>query len=81
MSTKIPKAIIIIVGGIITSVLCNTHIDITVVDYDTDSGDEEDFKEIPQSDGSIEPAYVYKGEVLEVNPLKVTEILESLKIQ
>ena len=79
MDPKTPKAIIIMEDGNIFKVLCSENIDIAIIDYDTESGEKEDYIPIPQPDGNMTEAYVYQGEYLELNPSRVTEIMGAIK--
>ena len=78
MKKEIPKIIIVMEGGCITSVLSTDNIDVTIIDYDTEGCDEEDFKLIPQGEGETAMAYVYRGEYPEINPERINEILNSI---
>lgn len=75
--SKKPRVIVTIEGGVVTSILSDVEIDTIVVDYDTDGADENDLKEIPQgTQGPVEDAYVYEGEINEHTPEKVEQIFE-----
>ena len=65
-------------GGCITSVLSTDSIDVTIIDYDIEGCDEEDFKLIPQGEGKTAMAYMYRGEYPEINPERINEILNSI---
>ncbi|HZK93131.1 MAG TPA: hypothetical protein VFC67_02905 [Prolixibacteraceae bacterium] len=78
MKKETPKIIIVMEGGCITSVLSTDNIDVTIIDYDTEGCDEENFKPIPQGEGETAMAYVYEGKLLEINPERISEILTSI---
>lgn len=60
--------IIALDGGLVQSVITDKEVEVIVIDYDIDGLEEDELTLIPQGDGKMENAYVYQGEVLEVNP-------------
>jgi hypothetical protein len=67
--------LIVVEGGLIQSVITDAPIAVTVIDYDTECADDDEICEVPQSDGSMEDAFVYH---LDREPLdeRMTDFLE-----
>lgn len=54
------KVIIVMDGGIVQNVLVNSSVDVTIIDYDVEGGDPNDFKQIRNQE-----AYVFEPNVEE----------------
>lgn len=72
-----PRAVVVMEGGCVQTVLSDTALDVHVLDYDIEGGDGETFA-IPQDDqGKVAPAYRSGGCWNEVNFARVSEILRA----
>ena len=74
---EIPKAVAVIHGGVITSVIGDSPIDVHVIDYDCEGEDPDDCHEIPQGNGKTETAVAYIGEIFEEDEKKVKELIQA----
>lgn len=71
-----PKAVVVVEGGVITSVIGEYPVDVTIVDYDVQ--DDEGTIEIPQGDDKTAPANVW-GWATDIDPKRVKEIMNLIK--
>jgi hypothetical protein len=72
------KAVVVIEGGIVTSVLVNDQaMEVAVIDHDTDGTDPTELTVIP----NIGSVYAYIGDVVEFAPNRVADIFEEISAQ
>jgi len=65
-----PKIWIAIEGGVITSIVTNTEVDVTICDYDEDC----DHNTVIDGDS---PAYIYQGDLVEIDPERTADLFQQ----
>ena len=78
ITKKVPKAVAVVEGGVLTAVIGDAPIDIHVIDYDCEDDDPDDCYEIPQSNGKTATAMAYIGEIFEEDAKRVKELLTAI---
>ncbi|HAH24896.1 MAG TPA: hypothetical protein DCL77_14275 [Prolixibacteraceae bacterium] len=85
-TSDIPNIIVILNGGIVQSILSDKPINVKVIDYDVEGSDDENadndtFREIPEKEDTTTTttAYIYDGDVFELNPEYVHKILKAIQ--
>jgi|GEM_PF-5299109 hypothetical protein len=78
MTTKrvIPRAIVIVEGGIVQDVLTDIDIDVEVVDFDVQGLDDYDTKISPSGGGE---GYVYSGDVQSKNVKRLDQYWDLIQ--
>lgn len=78
MSSKIPKIIVMVDGGIVQEVLCDRECEIEVLDFDTEGMDSNVETLVPLGSEHGGEAIVYRGDVATISPKKVNQFMAAI---
>jgi len=67
------KIVLIIEGGLIHEVIADSMIEVLTIDHDTEGGDQQCIREIPQDNASSQKCYIRFEEVL-VDALRLAKL-------
>lgn len=73
ITLPMPRVVVALEGGLVQGASSDLPVDMVVVDYDTEGGDDEDIVDLPQNDGSTAESFI-RGEYVDIDPAWVDAV-------